>query len=911
MRRLLVLALILCCVAFAPLRSAYMQAVYSGLDVVFLIDQSGSMGGRAFSSTPSNQRNDPDGIRFQATQFGIDWLGSFRAQQSLFGGAPDISASVIYFGDDAEVQLPLVSLNPSNLDDWQTQRLSLIEPLSETAFTGRNLGNTDFIAAFEAALEVLPQSRERLQAIILLTDGAPCAPERPNFSNNCDVVGEWTAHLRELSGDIQRRFNRENQFIYAVALVPENTWTYVSPNWNNITENGFARRLERPTQFGVVFNEILTDLASQVIAGEADDRAQLGINVSLPQLTASQSAIDARNGSREYEVPPYQQLMSISLFKSRADAELVLLDPFNDPITSKTPGVTVFGEGTLIEIWQIANPIPGPWQIGTRYEDGGRELSDGYAYASVDLLRARFDLKVPDGFAPMLLPVTLALEALDAQDQVLPLYPPQHQLRGSITVVPPEGESFTLPLAMDGNASRYTAHFTPSLPGQYTISTDVNAGEARFLAEETLDVSETRALIEGVQPSILERTDQTYTLRFVNPTGREVEGIEVETFEIIMLPPEASCAQPGERAERLPLPVEQNGRLTINARHQTTGDGQRMCVRVVVRDEAPADGQSLRQVLNQEYARVQVRPVQPVGFRLVRPQELALDEVKPLLLTTYVSLIPGIEAIVQNPEWQVEPIEVGVEVLDKESESPLRNVQADIDPYNFFTVQVLDANDRNLIGADAHLIPTDNPSRWAITIDPLPPGNYTLVIQAVPGALGQTDRAVLTDDSVIRLPMTIIENTAARAEQGVIAGAAGAALLGLVWFGGARPVLARVNPVKGTLFFVRRVPDGRLYKVMRNPLDFRDNRFNHIKVPLRDLPVVRPPLTSMLLRTRRGVPYMEVGVNGVLKTKVIQSDEPIPLDFMDSEGNQYFVVYNRYIHDGQRWEDHSMSEVDL
>jgi len=869
----------------------------SGLDVVFLIDQSGSMGGRAFSDTSASSRNDPNGVRFLATQFGIDWLGNFRAQQALLGNNLDVSASVIYFGDDAEVQLPLVGITSDSPALWQEERGALLTPLSEESYSGQNLGNTDFVAAFQTAFREIPADPDRLQVIILLTDGAPCAPER-FVDENCASFSDWHTHMQSVIDTARQQFDGSNQYIYSVALVDTHIWSVVGNEWQVVSENGFSQRLERPEEFGIVFNEILTQSASQFISAGDSARAQLGINVNLPQLGLGQSAIAANNGTRELAIPPYQQLMSISLFKSRADAKLILKNPYGDPLTSSSQGVSVFGEGSLIEVWQVTNPVPGPWQIGTQYEENGRALADGYAYASVDLLRARFQLITPGGTPSMLRPITVAVEVLDAQDEVLPLYDPQYRLSGSTTVTTPGGETLSLTLAPINNVNRYGASFTPFEAGDYTVTTTMAADEISFVETKTITVSPTETAIDGLGDTILEQTEQIYTLHFWGQGGAEVEGITVEAFEMMTVPATSSCETAEGNVEHLPQPVEVDGVLTVRARHQVVGEGQRVCIRVVVRDDAPVATNRLRTVLEGEYGRLTVRSVQPVAFHLMRPEEFPPGGARPIQITTYVPLIPGIESLIQHPDWRVKPVEIAVELVDKISALPLLDVRSQVDADRFFAVQILDAADQNILNQQTYLRPTDHAARWALTIDPLPPGNYTLVIQAPASPIGVSDRAILAEDNTLRIPLMVVEDRVAQGLQGTIAAAStvgGLALLGLA----ALPIYRRTNAVKGTLLFVRREPDGKLYPVLPSLLDLSNNKLRRVEIPLRDLPVVRPPLTRMTVRALNdGGARLDFEVNGIPKQRDTRPGDPTPLDFIDSDKNEYFVLRNRTVKDG-------------
>ena len=111
-------------------------ATFAGLDVIFLVDQSGSMGGTAFGCNEVACRNptDPLGLRFQAVQYATDTLGEYRV-----GIAPNVPMrlAVVSFGDSAKVTLDWTQI-ASPVADWDTQRTQLLNQLSEAVFRGDN-----------------------------------------------------------------------------------------------------------------------------------------------------------------------------------------------------------------------------------------------------------------------------------------------------------------------------------------------------------------------------------------------------------------------------------------------------------------------------------------------------------------------------------------------------------------------------------------------------------------------------------------------------------------------------------------------------------------------------------------------------------------------------------------------------
>ena len=77
------------------------------LDVVYIIDQSGSM-----------KENDPLGNRYYGTQYSLDWLAN-----NHLGLCPEAvhRMGVISFGTTVEVSLPLSEIRPGSQQEWDTK----------------------------------------------------------------------------------------------------------------------------------------------------------------------------------------------------------------------------------------------------------------------------------------------------------------------------------------------------------------------------------------------------------------------------------------------------------------------------------------------------------------------------------------------------------------------------------------------------------------------------------------------------------------------------------------------------------------------------------------------------------------------------------------------------------------------
>lgn len=136
------------------------------LDVVFVIDQSGSMGG-----VGSLAPNDPTGQRAYGPRWAIDFLAD-----NALNVCPDAfhRVAMVSFGTETEVDLPLSDINPENEEEWTYVRSNLKASIFE-----KKMGETDPESAFMEAIDILDEAGSigdapRKRVIIFMTDGMPC-----------------------------------------------------------------------------------------------------------------------------------------------------------------------------------------------------------------------------------------------------------------------------------------------------------------------------------------------------------------------------------------------------------------------------------------------------------------------------------------------------------------------------------------------------------------------------------------------------------------------------------------------------------------------------------------------------------------------------------------------------------------
>ncbi len=427
--------------------TTHAQNTYDGIDVIFLVDQSGSMGGRAFGATSGDAARDPYGLRFEGVQYAFSTL---RAYQLVAQDSAVFRMAVVGFGDQQEISLPWTEI--SRAPDWESEATRLTEQLSAAAFGERNLGNTDFLGAYEQAAQLfsqLPANENHLRVIILLSDGAPCAPSR--FTDiNCSRISDQMTHMEEVQALTNSTFPQPNHHLFVIAVDENNLyWATFAPLWNNVVQSSTnARRVTTATEVGQQFLQILTDML----------RLMRGTTAGPGEVIGQEVVLSGTGIPTAIAVSPYNQIMRITVFKSQPDVSIVLSTPQNQPLTVNTPGVQVNGQSSPIETWTITNPVPGNWTLLTSADVS---LMDVY----LDLLQASPEIDISQTTITRYLPVNLTLQIVDSGGITLPQYnDPRYRLAVEVTAIEPNGNRVQVNLEAD-EFGVYTAAYTPTQVG--------------------------------------------------------------------------------------------------------------------------------------------------------------------------------------------------------------------------------------------------------------------------------------------------------------------------------------------------------------------------------------------------------------------------------------------------------------
>lgn len=410
----LVVAVLAVLVPIAAQQPGPAGTAYSGVDLLFVIDQSGSMGGAAFGSPQNPAPSDPLGLRFIGPQYALDWLADYlnalpEAVQ------PDVRVAVLAFGTGTRPLLQWVDVDVT-APDWPDQLRARQDLLAPGRFGSTNLIYTNFLGAFAEAKRLLDSappattSGNRLQAVVVLTDGAPCVPPARDGTIDCLTLppSAITSHMEELAA-----FTRQslpNTLVYVIAIEPEGNdpnqpkyWDDVAPLWRAVVcGNGAgacppvqAARVTTAPEISRQFNEVLVDLMGRV------DSAVSGVSI-------------APDGS--FTFPPYQQNFRLSVFKSAPEPlqGLQVIAPDGSPATVARDGLD-----TPIETYTRDLPAPGLWRVDSSNVPADSVLD---FQLSLTAIEARVRPNVNTTQVGRFEPYSMSISVIDNNGQPLAVY---------------------------------------------------------------------------------------------------------------------------------------------------------------------------------------------------------------------------------------------------------------------------------------------------------------------------------------------------------------------------------------------------------------------------------------------------------------------------------------------------------
>lgn len=445
------------------------QPEYGGIDLVFLVDQSGSM-----------RINDPFEMRTNI----IKWVLSDLGIDNLFTRKyADNRLGIVSFGTEARIDLPLVSLKTDSPEELKR----LYSELSPK-IVADNMGDTDVIKGFEMVKQVFDQApppksdAPRTRAIILLTDGPPYREgwqKDPTFAYS----NFYTPYFRELSKYISENFplaleNRstDGYHIWVIGLnstaetggtpPPGASWPELEAYWQRVVNPapGIDRVVLVPTRDQSAVPPIIIKMLDQIMVGGVCD----------PRLNREPARMGAQDKpaclvSEEFTIPPYISQAIFSIFKPGKASRIQFMDPNGNILSENAPNVTRTVESAQIERLIVNNPMPGVWRW--KKIDSSPETVTVHFRPLFNMIELDNSLSSPNLFDTVALRFWLKnFEGDTVSEQ--PAYP----IHAIAEVVFPDGTRQQFDLRSDAEGaliSQQQIHL--SQPGKYTIYVSATA----------------------------------------------------------------------------------------------------------------------------------------------------------------------------------------------------------------------------------------------------------------------------------------------------------------------------------------------------------------------------------------------------------------------------------------------------
>lgn len=645
------------------------QKVYDGLDILFVIDHSGSMGGEAFGSPDNGVGSDPQGMRFQAPQTALELLSSYIRFD--VNNVPTVNVSLMAFGQSNRLILNWTEFDPSQIG-WDQKLEQILEDVSATRFAGTNLGFTDFLTAMQMAqsqFQVVPApatGKKHLKAIILVTDGAPCVPP-PSGQINCfDLIEAGaSAHIQQVGQNIKTFFNVDSDMFIIALDADSQFWPAVEVDWQN------AICAATPCS---ATNQAL-DAAT--LASQMQD--VLGLLWAKLNPSFNSQSIPHQSGSATFYVPPYTQSILIVISKNQPVplSGITFTQPDGNLATDNAEEVDSLIQRHTVGGVQSELPVPGTWTMLVPPDNDLNIIRDMQIYLSQ--IAAGGDFYIDDR-PQQLIPTTLTSRIVDgARSPVVryrdatgnELYP----VTMTVAVADKNGNRQTLPMSRVANAQdthEYQAQWIPSSTLSYSFYltatyVDDNGQTIYLLQNELMEfgadanqdgnpdataVSPTGTTIawEGLSTgSVPAGSSSTLTVKFIDNATSQPVAVDTSGFDLQVQAVDAVSNQSMGAPLLLRNTSTTSGVVSTDVLVELPGKYQL----IGTLGDIDANGNFIPLVATGSTSptyNLEVRPIYEVEVRLVSPVE---------------TKAPGLGPFPYS--WQNAPIQIIVEVFDSQN----------------------------------------------------------------------------------------------------------------------------------------------------------------------------------------------------------------------------------------------------
>jgi hypothetical protein len=655
-------------------QQAPQPATCDELQVVFIIDQSGSMFGFTNTAGDFVPPTDPTGLRYFAPEEAVDLLGSLRWQ-----AYPDatIQVAMIYFGDQPRTAMPWQQINPTSKSEYE----QLLQDLAVYfAPLDHSLGNTLFLGPVQSASSLFSQVRSQVDGcptrlVVLVTDGLPADGTR-GFN--------WQNHLREVAEYVQQFMPPPDHRIYVIGVDEAGAFfAGAASEWADVTGHPDRVLLARSqAEMASLLARIVNEAAATLV-GRGTVRGCVA------------------EGGRMV-VPPYLQELRVTLFKATPNLHLEIRDAGGRVLTDALPGVTVLGFDEPIESVVVSNPQPGVWQVLTELPPGS---ADQCLVNFIGII-AREQVIMPHPGATMVQfqESLVAFQLVDSNGDPLPDYNnPDYDLQMNVELIFATGEEQILTLGANPG-QEYRGVVIPEYMGPVSlqvnaISRDDDNGQHTIFNKSIVDFE--------VQP-----------IRFVLLEGPDA-GAPIGQYSEIPL--SFAVVVTGQQPVELALPTIISATLLHESSNEKTslsfsrnGGAYQTIFRA---DEAGAYTLVYEAAVNTSR-----------GINVIEQSQLHLN-VFPVMLMR-AEFVPPFEGIATDPLLRPTGIELRLQFVDENGQITSPSAVGVRNPDELFQLTVRDEKGETLLQGTQVLLRTGQPGVYRLRENELGAGKYTIFVES-------------------------------------------------------------------------------------------------------------------------------------------------------------------------------------
>lgn len=890
---------------------------YKGLDVIWAIDDSGSMGNGVNSASvvqvdqglsfplrqypvAFSEATDPNRVRWEIPQFMTDALrgigNGFVASGYEFSG----NTSIIAFNDTATEVLGWTPIQVTNADDGTTLDATVINTPSPPTS-----GNSSYIDLYEAILAQLANrpgnQSERLPIVIIISDSLPCAPNRqfnfdgvPSLQNCNNDAYHIPQHFKETT-TISGQFPTEAQIALFLVVPPQAKSSYDIFAWNTIADT-----VEFSDTRGIYG---LTDTIFEYVLNAA---AQV-IGVSRDELP-----IQSANNNNVVVIPPYQlagELMVVTTefpngtpaYSFRVNGETI------QPASSNY-------RTSLYQRTTFTSPPPGPLEIIS---------SEGVGLQAYSFFQPVRGILEATAGRTILEPITVIYRVNTTVDlSTAQSYP----LAFDVKVRDPNQVEYSLTMNFDADANAWLASFLPILAGRYTISADVQPSsdwvtqvrQSTFLQpipnEQQVTIGDITfvsrinvSVPEGANPVVAPNNGQLPITRAqtISVTlTRNDNGVFPDNLHASLTFAPVESAD--DNCPTTPISIRSND-TNISLTSDPIGFTDIGSCMIGIRLEVDEnDGKLLgatTQTLFEEPELLNVQVVDTIQLTyelrnqddaVIHDGEISINDRQQFPKFSSDKLI----------EWPYETHRISVVMLDQNGNAAWPFFAPSVAQTNPeaipFALSILNENGDNVApDYGIELIRSDNPGLYVATIQRLPVGNYTIRVDLLDNLeLSEVNEYV--DAPANQVAVLVVENNILDDVLLSVAMICGAIMMVPATFTTIRRYNRKRHPLQGRLVIYEQLPNEN-----EEPLwmyDLNSTKVNNFVIPLADLPLWRPPVIYVRTHHKKGSDAgISITVNisdnsnqdkssSVLQQEYLGMNAPPIEFFQDMEGRLYLIA---------------------